>query len=241
MARAVDACVTPIVCAVGHETDVSIADFVADVRAPTPSAAAELLAPSSADLQQRLNGLQQRLVLRMRDRLHRDAMRLDGLTRRLRHPGERLQQQAQRIDDLEQRLLRALDRRLCSGRERLARLETRLAAQHPGRTLNLLRQRLDHLSSRLPRAMQANIKGRSQQLQGLAQTLNVVSPLATLSPATASCSTTAAKRSAAPVRRNPASASRPGSATASSTYAWKTIICNRSPCRCSKQAAPAIS
>ena len=75
MARAVDACVTPIVCAVGHETDVSIADFVADVRAPTPSAAAELLAPSSADLQQRLNGLQQRLVLRMRDRLHRDAMR----------------------------------------------------------------------------------------------------------------------------------------------------------------------
>ncbi len=181
VARAVDACVTPIVCAVGHETDVTIADFVADVRAPTPSAAAELLAPSSADLQQRLNGLQQRLVLRMRDRLHRDAMRLDGLTRRLRHPGERLQQQAQRIDDLEQRLLRALDRRLCSGQERLARLETRLAAQHPGRTLNLLRQRLDHLSSRLPRAMQANIKGRRQQLQGLAQTLNVVSPLATLS------------------------------------------------------------
>ena len=143
VARAVAACVTPIVSAVGHETDVSIADFVADVRAPTPSAAAELLAPSSADLQQRLNGLQQRLVLRMRDRLHRDAMRLDGLTRRLRHPGERLQQQAQRIDDLEQRLLRALDRRLCSGQERLARLETRLAAQHPGRTLNLLRQRLD--------------------------------------------------------------------------------------------------
>ena len=121
------------------------------------------------------------MVLRMRDRLHRDAMRLEGLTRRLRHPGERLQQQAQRIDDLEQRLLRAVDRRLCSGQERLARLETRLAAQHPGRSLNLLRQRLEHLSSRLPRAMQANLKGRRQQLQSLVQTLNVVSPLATLS------------------------------------------------------------
>ena len=67
------------------------------------------------------------------------------------------------------------------GRERLGRLDTRLAAQHPGRSLNLLRQRLEHLSSRLPRAMQANLKGRRQQLQGLAQTLNVVSPLATLS------------------------------------------------------------
>lgn len=181
VARAVAACETPIVCAVGHETDVSIADFVADVRAPTPSAAAELLAPSSADVRQRLEGLRQRLLLRMRDRLHRDAACLESLTRRLRHPGERLQQQAQRIDDLEARLLRGIDRRLCAGQERLARLETRLAGQHPGRSLNLLRQRLEHLSSRLPRAMQDTLKGHRQQLQGLAQTLNVVSPLATLS------------------------------------------------------------
>ena len=181
VARAVAACVTPIVSAVGHETDVSIADFVADVRAPTPSAAAELLAPSSSDLQQRLVGLRQRLLLRMRDRLHRDRAHLDSLTRRLRHPGERLQQQAQRVDDLENRLLRAIDRRLCSGQERLARLDTRLAAQHPGRALTLLRQRLDHLSGRLPRAMQEQLRGRRQHLLGLAQTLNVVSPLATLS------------------------------------------------------------
>lgn len=181
VARAVAACETPIVCAVGHETDVSIADFVADVRAPTPSAAAELLAPSSADIRQRLDGLRQRLLLRIRDRLHRDSSRLEGLTRRLRHPGERLQQQAQRIDDLEQRLLRGIDRQLCAGQERLARLETRLAGQHPGRNLHLLRQRLEHLSSRLPRAMQDRLKGHRYQLQNLAQTLNVVSPLATLS------------------------------------------------------------
>lgn len=181
VARAVAACETPIVCAVGHETDVSIADFVADVRAPTPSAAAELLAPSSADIRQRLDGLRQRLLLRIRDRLHRDSSRLEGLTRRLRHPGERLQQQAQRIDDLEQRLLRGIDRQLRAGQERLARLETRLAGQHPGRNLHLLRQRLEHLSSRLPRAMQDRLKGHRYQLQNLAQTLNVVSPLATLS------------------------------------------------------------
>lgn len=180
VARAVDACVTPIVSAVGHETDVSIADFVADVRAPTPSAAAELLAPHSADLRQRLEGLRQRLLLRMRDRLQREAACLESLTRRLRHPGERLLQQSQRVDDLEQRLARAIDRRLCVGHERLARLETRLAAQHPGRTLNLLRQRLEHLANRLPRAMNDSLKGRRQRLAGLGQTLNVVSPLATL-------------------------------------------------------------
>ena len=181
VARAVAACRTPIISAVGHETDVSITDFVADVRAPTPSAAAELLAPSSADIHQRLAGLRQRLLLRMRELLQREHTRLDGLSRRLRHPGERLQQQAQRIDDLEQRLLRAIDRRLCASQERLARLDTRLGAQHPGRTLVLLCQRLEHLSARLPRAMQERLNSRRQQLQGLAQTLNIVSPLATLS------------------------------------------------------------
>ncbi|MDH1157324.1 exodeoxyribonuclease VII large subunit, partial [Pseudomonas otitidis] len=66
VARAVAACKTPIVSAVGHETDVSISDFVADVRAPTPSAAAELLAPDSSGLRQRLEGLERRLLLRMR-------------------------------------------------------------------------------------------------------------------------------------------------------------------------------
>src|SRR5690606_18886129 len=72
-------------------------------------------------------------------------------------------------------------RRLCTGQERLARLDTRLAAQHPGRTLAMLRQRLEHLCGRLPRAMQETLKSRRQHLQGLAQTLNIVSPLATLS------------------------------------------------------------
>ena len=181
VARAVATCQTPIISAVGHETDVSIADFVADVRAPTPSAAAELLAPSSTDIRQRLESLRQRLLLRMRERLYREHSRLEGLSRRLRHPGERLQQQSQRIDDLERRLLHGIERRLGASQERLARLDTRLGAQHPGRTLTLLRQRLEHLSGRMPRAMQESLNSRRQHLQGLAQTLNAVSPLATLS------------------------------------------------------------
>ncbi|MDP3977470.1 MAG: exodeoxyribonuclease VII large subunit [Pseudomonas sp.] len=180
VARAVAACVTPIVCAVGHETDVSICDFVADVRAPTPSAAAELLAPDASELVQRLHSLQRRLVMRMHNRLERERLRLDGLTRRLRHPGERLRQHAQRLDDLEMRLTRAFERQLNTRRERLARLQTRLAGQHPERILQLLRQRLGSLAERLPRAMREGLKERRLQLQSQVQTLQAVSPLATL-------------------------------------------------------------
>lgn len=180
VARAVAACKTPIVSAVGHETDVSISDFVADVRAPTPSAAAELLAPDSSGLRQRLEGLERRLLLRMRQLIAHQHLRLDGLTRRLRHPGERLRQQAQRLDDLEMRLQRALDRQVSQRRERLARLETRLAAQHPGRALGLLRQRLDALAARLPRAMRETLGTRRLELQSQVQTLHAFSPLATL-------------------------------------------------------------
>lgn len=180
VARAVAACKTPIVSAVGHETDVSISDFVADVRAPTPSAAAELLAPDSSGLRQRLEGLERRLLLRMRQLIAHQHLRLDGLTRRLRHPGERLRQQAQRLDDLEMRLQRALDRQVSQRHERLARLETRLAAQHPGRALGLLRQRLDALAARLPRAMRETLGTRRLELQSQVQTLHAFSPLATL-------------------------------------------------------------
>ncbi|MCO6058344.1 exodeoxyribonuclease VII large subunit [Pseudomonas sp. MOB-449] len=180
VARAVAACRTPIVSAVGHETDVSISDFVADVRAPTPSAAAELLAPDASDLQQRLDSLHRRLVLRLREHLTRERLRLDGLFRRLRHPGERLRQQAQRLDDLDMRLRRAFERQQQIRHERLARLDTRLAAQHPGRTLALLRQKLESLADRLPRAARDALKDRRQRLDALAQTLHVVSPLATL-------------------------------------------------------------
>ncbi|GAB7532167.1 exodeoxyribonuclease VII large subunit [Pseudomonas sp. 3A(2025)] len=180
VARAIDACVTPIVSAVGHETDVSISDFVADVRAPTPSAAAELLAPDSSDLHRQVENLQRRLVSRLREKLMREQLRLEGLTRRLRHPGERLRQQAQRLDDLDMRLRRAFEHSMRKRETQMTHLQSRLAAQHPGRTLAFLRQRLDSLAERLPRAIREQIKARRLHLQHQVQTLHVVSPLATL-------------------------------------------------------------
>lgn len=180
VARAIDACVTPIVSAVGHETDVSISDFVADVRAPTPSAAAELLAPDMSDLQRRVDSLHRRLLQRIQHHLTHQRLRLDGLSRRLRHPGERLRQQAQRLDDLDMRLRRAFEQRFAQRRQRLMHLDARLAAQHPGRTLTLLKQRLDTLGQRLPKAMRDTLKARRHALQAQMQTLHVVSPLATL-------------------------------------------------------------
>ncbi|MFI8481628.1 exodeoxyribonuclease VII large subunit [Pseudomonas sp. NPDC078700] len=180
VARAIDACITPLVSAVGHETDVSISDFVADVRAPTPSAAAELLAPDSSELVQRLSNLHRRLVLRLQSRLERERLRLESISRRLRHPGERLRQQAQQLDDLEMRMQRAFHQQFNTRKDRLAYLDRRLVTQHPGRHLQLLRQRLDSFAERLPRAINEGLKQRRLELQSQMKTLNAVSPLETL-------------------------------------------------------------
>ncbi|SDU23434.1 exodeoxyribonuclease VII large subunit [Halopseudomonas salegens] len=180
VARAVAACSTPIVSAVGHETDISICDFVADLRAPTPSAAAEQLSPDGAGLLRQFRQLQQQLHNRLRERLERDRLRLQTLRQRLRHPGERLAQQAQRLDELELRLKRALQQTHNLQHTRLERLQARLQQQHPGRRLDLLRQQLLHLQQRLPRSIQQRLQQERQQFAQVSHSLNLVSPLATL-------------------------------------------------------------
>ncbi|WP_150303234.1 exodeoxyribonuclease VII large subunit [Pseudomonas saliphila] len=180
VARALHACVTPTVCAVGHETDVSISDFVADVRTPTPSAAAELLSPDQQAMLLQLERVQRQLRQSMRAHLSREQATLDNLRKRLRHPGERLAQQAQKLDDLEVRLRRAQMQQQLRFTQRFERLQSRLQSQHPGQMLTLLRQRLDHLDQRLPRAMHQSLEFRRQQLGTQSQTLHLVSPLATL-------------------------------------------------------------
>ena len=146
VARAVHASTIPVVCAVGHETDFSIADFVADLRAPTPSAAAEVLSPDRGEWFAGFRRQEQNLVRSMHDKLrHRDTQ-LGHLSRRLRHPGQRLMDLSQRLDDLEIRLQSSLRRYL--GGFRVKETEAKLTGamnlvlERAGSRLELARSKL---------------------------------------------------------------------------------------------------
>ena len=135
VARAIHGSRIPVISAVGHEVDYSIADFAADVRAATPSAAAELVAKSRLELEGHLDHLVLRLAGQMRNRLDLCHERVDGLLRRLRSPRQALAMHANRRDDLERRLRLAMRRRLQDGDRQLAALSDRLNSLSPLQTL----------------------------------------------------------------------------------------------------------
>ena len=135
VARAIAKCTLPVVSAVGHETDVSIADFVSDVRAPTPSAAAELLSPDQQIIKQLLVSQHQKLVRLILRELEQRHQRLDWLRRQLQHPGRRLQEQAQTLDQLDERLRRAMQRFVQLKRNNLQMLARNLENISPLQTL----------------------------------------------------------------------------------------------------------
>lgn len=135
VARAIFASEIPIISAVGHEIDFTIADFVADVRVPTPSAAAELVSPDQTGWQQALTKLYSNLVRETLDTLKQKQHLLINLYKRLRHPGQRIQDQFQRVDEMEQRLQRAIHFRLQQKQQQLINLTRALDAISPLATL----------------------------------------------------------------------------------------------------------
>jgi exodeoxyribonuclease VII large subunit len=136
VARAMFACGIPIVSAVGHEIDFTIADFVADKRAPTPSAAAEMVSPDCAEWSQRLHKLYRLLVRCIQHEFSQVEKTLAHLIKRLRHPGQRIRDQTQRIDDLEQRLQRTMQVVLQQAQHKLANLSRALNTVSPLATLS---------------------------------------------------------------------------------------------------------
>jgi exodeoxyribonuclease VII large subunit len=183
LARAIHACALPVVSGVGHEIDFTIADFVADARAPTPSAAAELVVPDRSVFLQALVRTAQRLDAGMRRQLQAVAARLAGTRRRLQlaHPGVRLLQQVQRLDDLSLRLAAAARASLQRDRLRLAHGSERLMRCSPGHLLRQRSARSEQLRERLHHAAKEQFARARQRLALAQRALNAVSPLATLS------------------------------------------------------------
>lgn len=180
VARAIVACPVPIVCGVGHETDFTIADLAADVRAPTPTAAAELASPHQGEWLERFRGLETRLVRLIEQGLRDRAQRIDWLAARLVHPRARIDTLSHRLVALRQRLALAQTRNLHGRRARLHELQARLDRCTPLPAVRARALDCRHLYERLRHATRVLLEQRRQQLGRLGHALNAFSPLATL-------------------------------------------------------------
>lgn len=178
--RAIFASEIPVVSAVGHETDVTLADWVADVRAPTPSAAAEICSPDGDELRQQLAGTVHWLVRSSTEQVKRLRRQLQQLRQRLRHPRERLQQQAQRLDYAHLQLQRAMQAQLVQRQHRLEVLNRRLQFQSPQRRLQDAQQHLARAQQRLLQSPSDWLQPTKIRLQQQMALLAAVSPLQVL-------------------------------------------------------------
>jgi exodeoxyribonuclease VII large subunit len=182
LARTIAASPVPIISAIGHETDFSLSDFAADLRAPTPSAAAELLVPDRAALSARLDALHRRLANLQQHVLRERSQRADRAFLRLQalRPQARLSALAQRAQQAHMRLANAMQRRLERERASLRHADSVLRASHPQRRIERLREHLTSLQGRPQMLMAHRLQHDALHLRGLARSLHAISPLATV-------------------------------------------------------------
>ena len=180
VARAIFASELPICSAVGHEVDFTIADFVADLRAPTPSAAAELLSPNQEDYFEQLFSTSAQFKSAISLAIKQGRQQLTWIAKQLKHPDRRLQEQAQNLDRLDIRLRRAMSNNIASQRAELTQMQRTLSANSPKQLLERNKIRLAAGRGRLDQSLRSVLASRRSSLQTLSRSLNSVSPLSTL-------------------------------------------------------------
>ena len=183
VAHAIADCEIPVISGVGHEIDFTIADFAADVRAPTPSAAAELISPDQKLYLQNFYAFQQRLAQLMLNQINSYLQRLGWLETRLQqqHPTSYLQQQSQRLDELEQRLKTSWFYNVRLQQHLYRHQLNRLLTCSPELSIRSGQQALSSLQNRLLLVQKTSLQKKRQLLSSLSRTLHAVSPLETLS------------------------------------------------------------
>jgi exodeoxyribonuclease VII large subunit len=180
VARAIYNSRIPVVSAVGHEVDYTIADFVADLRAPTPSAAAELVVRNKAELAAEVDNLSRRMEFAIGHSLKQLWSRVEGLTRAVKDPTMLLGHYVQRVDDLRERLARAIMVDIVRRRERLTSLVNHLRLTNPEAEMERCRERLLRLSAKMDTAMRKILDGAHEAAAVCAAGLHALSPLAVL-------------------------------------------------------------
>ena len=172
----------PVISAVGHEIDVTISDFVADLRAATPSAAAELVSQHKTFVSTQLNNLVARLKQSIQNRLQHKTHQLSVLKQTLlqHDPKHKLQQQAQNLDELSLRLQHAMQQKMQWQQHQTSQLKNRLQQASPAHHINIELQKQQQLKRQLTQAMTAKLNNAEQNLHHQIQQLNAFSPLATL-------------------------------------------------------------
>ncbi|MGB0899963.1 MAG: exodeoxyribonuclease VII large subunit, partial [Psychrobium sp.] len=172
----------PIISAVGHEVDVTISDFVADYRAPTPSAAAEILSVSNEEQKQQCTMLARQLHHAITNNIHAQRQQLHELASRLKaqDPKFKLAQQAQYIDELNHQIITTMSTKLHNNEQRLAQLMQRLLQQSPQAKISAHAAHNQQLATRLNHAISQQLTTQQARYQGLMRELHSVSPIATL-------------------------------------------------------------
>ncbi|WP_059103307.1 exodeoxyribonuclease VII large subunit [Shouchella shacheensis] len=179
VARAIADSRIPVISAVGHETDFTISDFVADVRAPTPTAAAELAVPDYRELIDQVGNLRRRMQRATVERVVGERKVLERLQRSyaFRYPEQLVRQKEQQLDGLFDRLKGSATRHLIDKRRRYKEVNKAITRQHPSTRLAQLREKLTQQEALLTRAASERVKEKKQHFSALLHSLNLLSPL----------------------------------------------------------------